>query len=129
MADWAGWLCSGLFAALAVLQFLGGLYCWYSLCRKSVPALWSIDWIDVLFRLEKEFRICFCSDDFRHIQDEADITAGELFAIVCRKVQEAGRPVPFGSWQRIRLVLHEALRASPWRIRRESRLRADLRME
>jgi hypothetical protein len=126
---WLGWLCFGPCIVLATVQFFGGLYCWYALSRKS-PGIRSIDWLDVLWRLEGHFRICFRPDDFPHWRERlSEVTAGELFDVVCRKVQQAGRTFPYGGWHKLRLVLHEALNVPPSRVRRESRLCADLGMD
>ncbi|HKI38239.1 MAG TPA: hypothetical protein VKA46_40670 [Gemmataceae bacterium] len=130
--QWLGLLCLSLLAVLATLQFLAGLYCWYVLERTTPRYLfWTIDWADVLVRLEWEFGITFCPDDFRHLerQQPPDITAGELFAIVRRKVWDAGRPAPADSWRRLSQALGEALNVPAPSLLCESRLRADLGME
>jgi hypothetical protein len=130
--DLFGWLCFGPLMVLGLIRFLVGLHCWYVLERKSLHSfLWSIDWADVLLRLEREFGITFCPDDFRYLisQRPPDISAGELFAIVRRKVWDTGYPAPADGWQRLTAALSEALNVEPSSILCESRLRADLGME
>lgn len=126
MIDVLGWLCGGV----AFLQFIGGLLAVYSLCRKSVPEFWGIDWIDILFRIESALDIEFHPADFRKFrrQTNDEITAGELFEIVEAKLAEVGRPT-YGAWGRMKIAIHEALNVSPRAVRRDSRLYADLRMD
>jgi len=121
------WLCGGL----AAIQFVAGLICLYSLCRKSVPELWGINWIDILFRLERDFQLEFHPSDFQRFrgQRRTDLTAGELYEIVQTKLSAAGRPVPCGAWYRMKIAIHEALNVSPLAVRRHSRLYADMGME
>jgi hypothetical protein len=126
------WLCLGPVVVLYLIPVVVGLHCWYVLERKSLRSfLWSIDWADVLLRLEREFRITFYPDDFRHLekQQPPDITAGELFAIMRRKVWDTGHPAPADGWQRLTGALSEALNVPASSILCESRLRADLAME
>jgi hypothetical protein len=126
-----GWLCVGPVMALWLVQVVSLLYCWHALRQKSPRILWCIDWIDILFRLEREFGITFCPSDFQHLvsQQPPDITAGELFAIVRRKVWDTGRPVPADGWQRLTGNLSQALNVEASPILCDSRLRADLGME
>ena len=91
----------------------------------------GIDLLDIRFRIEKRFGVtleigdmeCFAAN--RH---PFDITAAELHFLVGAKLQEAGRPVPRGCWNGIRLVLAEALCVSPHKIKPESWLVKDLGM-
>jgi hypothetical protein len=126
-----GWPCAGPLIVLVLIQCLGGLICWRVLRRASPPFLWSLDWADVLLRLEREFGITFCPGDFRNLERQPfpDITAGELLAVVYRKIWDTGHPAPADSWQRLAGALGEALNVSPPSIMCETRLCADLGME
>ncbi len=91
----------------------------------------GVDWLDIRWRLERQFDIKFEHSDFAHIWDSGrrDITAGELFDVVYTRLQSEGRPIPFSGWNRVRLELAHALVVPPQTIRRENLLVADLGME
>jgi hypothetical protein len=91
----------------------------------------GVDWLDITFRLERQFDIKFEPKDFAHIWDSGrrDITAEELFDVVCTRLQTEGRPVPFSAWNRVRLELARALDVPPNEIRRKKWLVSDLGME
>jgi hypothetical protein len=57
-----GWLCG----ALGVAKFLLAGWCILELWRKgrSVPELWSIDWLDIVYRLKREFGVTIAAGDF-----------------------------------------------------------------
>ncbi len=57
-----------------------------------------------------------------------DLTVGDLHELVVCKMREAGRVASFGSWNGVRLEVGRCLNVSPLRIRRDSRLVADLGM-
>lgn len=91
----------------------------------------GVDWLDIRFRLERRFDVRIELTDFAHLRgrDRADLTAGELFEVVCRRIRATGRDVPPSAWNGVRLELAQALNVSPLGIRRESWLVADLGME
>ena len=89
----------------------------------------GIDALDLAFRLEKRFGVRIRPGDCLPIfQARRDLTVGGLHEVVCRRLREEGRPVPFASWNGVRLEVGKALGVSPLVIRRSSRLIADLGM-
>lgn len=127
MFEWLGWLCM----ALPVLQVIGVVWCLFDLRRKSVPELWGLDWLDVLYRIEHEFGAAFERSDFEAIPAEArsQLTAGQLWDLVAAKLRQSGRPVPEDGWDRVVAVLSESLNLRRDRIAPDSRLYEDLRMQ
>jgi hypothetical protein len=91
----------------------------------------GVDWLDIRFRLERQFDITFEQTDFAHVWESGrrDLTAGELFDVVCVRLQSEGRPIPYSGWNRVRLELARALVVPPHHIHVDSRLVADLGME
>jgi hypothetical protein len=91
----------------------------------------GVDWFDVRFRLERRFGVRIEYADFpdRTGGERADLTAGELYDVLCKRIRIARRPVPYGCWNGLRLDLADALNVSPLSIRREIRLSNDLGME
>lgn len=91
----------------------------------------GVDWLDVRLRLERRFGVRIEYADFDHLigREQADLTAGELYDALCKRIRNAGRPVPHSCWNGVRLDLAEALNVSPLSIRRENRLARDLGME
>jgi hypothetical protein len=91
----------------------------------------GVDWLDIRFRLERRFDVRIEHADFDHLRgrSRADLTAGELFEVVCVRLRSAGRPVPPSAWNGVRLELAQALNVSPLGIRRGSWLAGDLGME
>jgi hypothetical protein len=132
MDDWLwcflGWLCVCLCTAKAVF----GCWCLIELRRKwrAVPELWSIDWLDIVFRVKRDLNVTLVASDFegRPSEDRVALTAGELSRLVVTKLRDAGKePSPDG-WERMTGLLSEALNINPDRITPESRLYADLGM-
>jgi hypothetical protein len=129
-ADWIfpilGWLCLGVF----VLKTVGLIWVVRQLRRKSVPELWGIDWLDILFRLERLFQVTFEKADFEAIPPDhrQELTAGGLWAIVAAKLSAAGRPLPKDGWDKFVTALTEALNVKRTCVRPESRLYRDLHL-
>jgi hypothetical protein len=128
--DWLCYLFIGVVFLAAVFQHVGMLYAIWALRTKAVPCLWGIDWLDVVWRLERRFGICLDATDFQYLaeQGQDDVTAGEVYAVVCRKLWDANRPIPAGGWNGVRIDLHEALHVRPFSVRRSSLLIRDLGM-
>jgi hypothetical protein len=97
---------------------------------RSVPELWSLDWLDIVYRLESQFSVTLAEADFAAMTSERRValTAGELWDIVTGKIQAAHREVPQDGWDRFTELLSEALTVEKHRITRQSRLYADLTM-
>ena len=98
MGEWLwcllGWLC----AACAAVKLIG--FCWFlvELRRKwrSIPELWSIDWLDIVCRLELEFEVTLTAADLadRSADERMALSAGQLWELVAAKMRVAGREVP-----------------------------------
>jgi hypothetical protein len=62
----------------------------------------GLDWFELRLRIERDFGVRIRQSDFQFMADErrADLTAGELYQVVCAKLRAAGRPIPWGAWNR-----------------------------
>jgi hypothetical protein len=91
----------------------------------------GVDWFDIRFRLERRFGVGIEYADFDHLtsRGRADLTAGDLYEVLCKRIRAVGRRVPYSCWNGLRRDLAEALNVSPFSIRQESRLARDLGME
>jgi hypothetical protein len=117
---------------LAVAKFLLGAWCLLELYRhwRSAPELWGIDWLDVVWRLERGFRVDLTEADFAHFSanERMALTAGQLWEVVVDKCRSAGIEAPANSWERVVTALCEALNVDAERVAPSSRLYADLGM-
>jgi hypothetical protein len=117
---------------LAAAKILGGIWCLVELCRKwrGTRELWSLDWLDIVFRVEREFGVVLTAADFVGLSPEARValTAGQLWEMVATRIRASGRPVPVDGWDRMVTALCEALNKKPVRITPTARLYADLGM-
>jgi hypothetical protein len=85
--------------------------------------------LDVVFRLENSFGIKICRTKIDSVNGPpGSITAGEAHERGCRLLRERGQPGPPSSWRRVQSVLSEATGTPPRLIRRDTRLRQDLRI-
>jgi hypothetical protein len=55
-----------------------------------------------------------------------DFTAEEYHRFICDLLRQAGKTVPPGSWHRIKLILAQVTRTSPWEIHPETLAHKDL---
>lgn len=71
----------------------------------------GVDWLDITFRLEREFDIklrqAFTAPFFQARQDGARraITCGDVCEMVIAACNEQGRPVPFSAWRRVKVCI------------------------
>ena len=121
-----------LFALLAIVQITGSAWCHLVLRRhwRSVPELWGIDWLDVVWRLEQEFEVDLKGSDFERFtaKERTGLTAGQLWDAVVGKLRQTGIEVPGNGWERLVVALCEAFNVDAERINPDSRLYADLGM-
>jgi hypothetical protein len=121
-----------LFALLAVVQITGRAWCHLVLRRhwRSVPELWGIDWLDVVWRLEREFKLKLTGSDFERFtaEERTGLTAGQLWYTVAGKLRQTGIEVPGNGWERSIVALCEALNVDAERVNPDARLYADLGM-
>jgi len=132
MIEWLGPAFGYTCMALAVLKFVAGGWCLIELRRKwrAVPELWGIDWLDITYRVERAFRVTVTAADFRAWPAEArlGLTAGQLWELVACKLRTTESELPRDGWDRVAVVLSEALNVRAGSIVPESRLYADLGM-
>ena len=132
MGTCLGWGLGSVCVAFALFKFVGGIWCVSILHRKwrSVPELWGLDWLDIVDRVEREFGVELVAADFVSwsVAARTGITAGQLWQLVATKLQVSGRPAATNGWERIVLLLCEALNLKPARVVVQSRLYADLGM-
>jgi hypothetical protein len=97
---------------------------------RSVPEFFGFDWLDVVWRLEREFGVKLLGADFERLSaDERNgLTAEQLWQVVADKLRNTGIDVPSNGWERVVAVLGEALNVRPERVASGSRLYADLGM-
>lgn len=132
MGDGLFWVFGSACAMFAALKLIVGVWCVIELHRKwrSVPELWSIDWLDIVFRLEREFGVAFSATDFKNWSAEAraGLTAGQLWEQVAAKLSGDEISVPVDGWERVVGTLSEALNVEPACVTPESHLYGDLGM-
>jgi hypothetical protein len=132
MGEWLGWVLGWACGAAVAMQFVAACWCFLELHRnwRSVPELWGVDWLDVVYRLEWEFGVTLAAVDFEDHPATARValTAGQLWELVRATIMTADREVPADGWERVVKVLAEALTVKPRRIAPGSRLYADLGM-
>jgi hypothetical protein len=132
VGDWLWWRLGYLCGAFVVVKLLGTLWCFTELRRKwrSVPELWALDWLDIVYRVEHEFGVTLVAADFEVLPKDAraELTAGQLWEIVVARQRAAGATMPADGWARLAVALSEALNVRPSRIASGSRLYADLGM-
>jgi hypothetical protein len=92
--------------------------------------LWGLDWLDIVWRLERQFAIHLRGADFERFSAEErnGLTAGRLWDVVVEKMRTAGIEVPGDALARVVVALSEALNVDVERIAPDSRLYADLGM-
>jgi hypothetical protein len=127
------WLERAMFfvcAALAIVQCIGFIWCTVERRRKwrAAPELWGLDWLDIVYRVEREFSITLVGADFGGWARDArvELTAGQLWELVVAKVRAADTAVPADGWPRLVTNLSEALNVKPQHVNPDSRLCADL---
>jgi hypothetical protein len=89
----------------------------------------GIDFLDVAFRIEKQFGVRIEPADILPAwtkDDRNDVTAGEFHEIICEKCREQGIKVPRSSWNQLKLALVDALGVTPSEIKKDAWLRKDL---
>ncbi len=95
----------------------------------------GVDFFDIQFQLEKRFDFKIFPADFQELFPQVmkrvppGWTAGDVYALVCRKIEASGRPIPYSCWNGVRLVLARPLGVKLLSIRRESLLKDDLGAE
>ena len=132
MGEWLWWVLGSICGLFAVLKLLLGIWCLVELCRKwrGASELWGIDWVDIVYRLEREFGASLTAADFAGFSPEGRValTAGQLWVVVAAKIRASGRDVPADGWDRLVAALSEALNVKPVRIVPDAGLYADLGM-
>jgi hypothetical protein len=130
------WLWYALWA-VCELAFVVAYICFHrelfnSRCEwRNASELWGIDWLDILYRLNREFGVVLTAADFEELPADARsaLTAGQLWEVVAAKLRVAGTTPPPDGWQRLVETLSEALSVKRQRITPESRLLEDLGMD
>jgi hypothetical protein len=91
----------------------------------------GVDWFDIRFRLERRFgvRVEYADFDDLSSRGRPDLTAGDLYEVLCKLIRASGKRVPYSCWNGVRRDLAEALNVSPLSIRRDNTLAGDLGME
>ena len=123
-----GWICG----TFVVVKIIAGCWCFAELRRewRAVPELWGVDWLDIVFRLEREFGVKLTAADLVGWPPAARValTAGQLWMLVAMKITATGRETPANGWERAVAAFAEALNVKRNRIAPSSRLYADLGM-
>ena len=94
----------------------------------------GIDFLDIVFRLEKSFavkiprgRLCWTREQVsRGDFPNYDPTVGEIHVRMCELLGEQKRPVPSDSWQRVCRCIGDSLAVMPEMIRPEHHLIGEL---
>jgi hypothetical protein len=89
MGDYLWCVLGFVCAAFVAVKFIGGFWCLMELRRKwrSTPELWSIGWLDIVFRLEREFGVTLNAVEFEGLQtaERVELTAGQLWELIASK--------------------------------------------
>jgi hypothetical protein len=132
MSEWLLGILGSLCGLFAVVKIFGTIWCLIELYRKWNGAfeLWGMDWLDIVYRLERAFGVSLTDADFADLSAEARValTAGQLWEVVAARLRASGRDLPADGWDRVVDVLSEALNVKPIRIVPNARLYADLGM-
>lgn len=89
----------------------------------------GIDLLDVSFRVERVFGVSPRGEHYNQLclqHDPPDFTAGELHDLICKLCRAEGKPVPYSSWSRLRLVLVDTLGVNPSQVLKDARIIRDL---
>jgi acyl carrier protein len=129
------WFWDGMIALLAVycaVSLFCTAWCLLELRRnwRSAPELWGLDWLDVVWRLERELGVHLTGADFGRfsVEERGQITAGRLWDVAIERLRIAGTEVPGDGLERVVKSLCEALNVDAERITPDSRLYEDLGM-
>ena len=105
-------------------------------CQRGVDvlALMGIDFLDIVFRLERSFAVKIPRGRLYWTREQVnrgdfpntDPTAGEIHARMCELLREQNRPVPSESWQRVCRCIGDCLGIGPDTIRPEHHLIGEL---
>jgi hypothetical protein len=132
MQMWVWLLVFGTLAAFATVRYICVVWCLIQLRRKwrSVPELWGIDWLDVVYRIERELGVTVTASDFEVLpaDERIALTAGRLWEMVATKIRASGAETPADGWERFVAALSKALQVKSTRVTPASRLYADLGM-
>jgi hypothetical protein len=132
MAEWLFSVLGFICGAFAIAQFIVVIWCFVDLRRKwrPVPELWGIDWLDIVYRLERDLGVAPTAADFEELSASAriELTAGQLWELLATKIRAGGSELPPDGWERVVAVLSESLNVNRRRIAPDSRLYADLGM-
>ncbi|MBV9121805.1 MAG: hypothetical protein JO112_00420 [Planctomycetes bacterium] len=132
MGETLWWMFGSICAVLAVLKLCGTIWCSVELHRnwQGCPELWALDWLDIVYRVQREFGVALTASDFdtRALEVRTNLTAGKLWELVASKLQADGRVIPRDGWDYLVALLSESLNVKTSRICPESRLYADLGM-
>lgn len=97
--------------------------------RSDVSAMFSFDLEEVFCALEEQFNEMVPRRVILKRAERAtppEITAGEIYELVCRCQSRARKEVPADAWQRVRDSICEGLNIRPEAVTKASRLRQDL---
>src|SRR5262245_46271235 len=131
MGEWLWWVFSSLCGMFHVIQLIGVCWLLIELRRRKwhfVPELRGIDWLDIVYRLQREFGVTITAGNFNGWPAEARaaLRAGQLWVLVCTKLSDTGAERPKDGWERVVAALSEALNVKPGQVTLESRLSLDL---
>jgi len=90
----------------------------------------DVAWLDIVYRVEKAFEVTLTAEDFAAMtaENRVSLTAGALWELIVAKQRPIGVSIAADSWERLTMVLSEALNVRPNRIAAESHLYSDLGM-
>lgn len=131
MPEWFKCLLLVAFLTLCAARTLTQIWCLAELRKwRTVPELRGIDWLDIVYRLERDLGVRVSASDFENLQgvERINLSAGQLWELAAAKLRSSGRQVPSDGWERVVATLSEALNVRRTRVTPSSRLFADLGM-
>src|SRR4051812_6835559 len=112
MEVWAGRVLGLACAAVVLVKVLGTLALFLTLRRKwrSVPELWGLDWLDIVYRVEQAFGVVLVAADFEGLSTAArvELTAGQLWEVIGARLASVGSSAPPDGWPQLVTILAEA---------------------
>src|SRR5262245_53500926 len=100
-----GWVFGCLCIGFVLGKVVGLAWCLVELRRKwrGVAELWGIDWLDVVYRIEREFGVGLSATDFTNwsAAARAGLTAGQLRELIAGRLRAAGADEPPDAWPRL----------------------------
>jgi hypothetical protein len=108
---------------------------WACVAADDILCVMGIDFLDCMFRIEKEFGISHRAFDLKKFDAPrdangdiifCDVTCAHLLKWLELTLRETGRPAPIDCWPRLQKCIAETVAVEVRAVHRDSRLRGDM---